>query len=238
MAGFTDALRESLQGVLDAIAAAGPRLLAAVIILLVGWIASKLVKVAVTKGLKAVKLDVAAEKTGVETFLQRGNIRSSSVEIIGKLIYWLLLLLTLLLAVRAMGLPEAQLLFASVLAILPRVVLAVFVLILGLTLAGFIADIVQTAAANAQSRHARLLSNISRYSITILVVIVALNQLDIATDVISTAFLILFGALCLAGALAFGLGCRNLAASIAEDAWEREQAASKALADAAEEPEA
>ncbi len=238
MEGFGDVLRESLQEVMSAVAAAGPRLLAALVILIFGWIASKLVKLVVTKGLKAVKLDVAADKAGVEAFLQRGNIQSSSVEIVGSLIYWLLMLLTLLLAVRAMGLPEAQLLFASVLAIIPKVVLAVFVLILGLSFAGFIADVVQTAAANAQSRHARLLSNISRYMITVLVVIVALNQLDIATDVISTAFMILFGALCLAGALAFGLGCRDLASRIAEDAWEREQAASKALSEAAEEPEA
>ena len=236
MEGFGDLVRESVQEVMNAVAAAGPRLLAALIIFVSGWIASKLIKLAVTKGLKAVKLDVAADKAGVETFLQRGNIQSSSIEIVGRLIYWLLMLLTLLLAIRAMGLPEAQLLFTSVLAIIPKVILAVFVLILGLSFAGFIADVVQTAAANAQSRHARLLSNISRYTITVLVVIVALNQLDIATSVISTAFLILFGALCLSAALAFGLGCRQLASRIAEDAWDREQAASKALADAAEKP--
>ena len=102
-------------------------------------------------------------------------------------------------------------------------------LILGLSFASFVGDVVQTAAVNAQVQQARLLANVTRYAITLLVAIVALNQLAMDTEIIGQAVLILFASVCFALALAFGLGCRDLAGRIAEDAWAREQAASKAL---------
>jgi xanthine/uracil permease len=150
----------------------------------------------------------------------------------GILVYWMLLFLTLLIAAKTIGLADAEVLIGDVLAFIPKVVLAVVILIVGLSFAGFVADIVQTGAVNAQVREARLLSNLSRWAIVILVAIMALNQVDIDTEFMSQAFLVLFGAICLALALAFGLGCRDLAGKIANDWWAREQAESKALADA------
>ena len=150
---------------------------------------------------------------------------------ISRFVYWLLMLLTLLAAVNVMGFAEAELIFRSVLAVIPRVFVGIIIFILGLGFSNFIGDTVQIAAANAQIRTARLLSNLARYATTVLVVIVALNQLQIATEVISNAFLILFAALCLGLALAFGLGCRDLAGKIAEDAWKREKAAAEALSE-------
>ena len=148
-------------------------------------------------------------------------------------VYWLFLLLTLLVAMNLVGISEAEVVFKSVFAVIPKVVLAVVILILGLSFASFMGEVVQTASANAQIRQARLLSQVARYAIIIFVAMVALNQLEIGTDIIRNAFLILFGAVCLALALAFGLGCRELAGEIARNAWEKEQAAQKALADAA-----
>ena len=210
----------------------GPKLLAALIILIVGWIVAKLVRAGLVRGLKLVKLDVVAKQTGIEDFLRRGNIKFTSVEVLGNLVYWLLLLLTLLTAVNAMGLSEARGVFDSVIGIIPGVILAVVILILGLSFASFVADVVQTASVNAQVRHARVLGNVSRYAITLLVAIVALNQLALDTAIIGQAVLILFAAVCFSAALAFGLGCRDLAGRIAEDIWANEQAASKALDDA------
>ncbi|MDP6945639.1 MAG: hypothetical protein QF464_15930, partial [Myxococcota bacterium] len=185
--------------------------------------------IGITRLLKLVKFDVAAEKAGIHAFLTRGNIESSSVAIVGSLVYWLLLLLTLLIAVNAMGISEAEVIFQNVIAIIPRVVLAVVVLVLGLSFAGFIGDIVQTASANAQVAEARLLGNVSRYVIIIFVVVLALNQLQIDTQLLGQVILIVFGSICFAASLAFGLGCRDLAQKIAEGAWEREQAAARAL---------
>ena len=231
---FSGVLTDTAKQFLRWAEASGPKLLAAVVILVVGWLIAKLVKVGISRGLRAVKVDVAAQKSGIEGFLTRGNIKAKSSDIIGALAYWLMLLLTLLIGMKAMGLSEAGDVFRGVLGIIPRVFVSVVILILGLSFAGFISDIVQTAAANAQIRQARLLANASRYTITIFVVIMAMTQLQIATEIISQAFLVLFGSACLALALAFGLGCRDLAGRIAERVWEREQAESRALAEKSE----
>ena len=172
---------------------------------------------------------MVAEKAGIEDFLRRGNIQGDAVEILGSLVYWVMLLLILLLAVNALGLGDAGAVIAGVGLYIPRVILAVVILILGLSLAGFMADVVQTAAVNAELTQARMLANVTRYTITIVVFIVALNQLEVDTEFLSKAFLILFAALCFALALAFGLGCKDLAGEIARSAWESEQRTSKAI---------
>ena len=163
-----------------------------------------------------------------------GNIKISSVEVIGVLVYWTLLLLTILMAVKAMGFSEADNIVREVIAIIPRVIVAVVVLILGLSFAGFISDVVQTAAVNAQIRQARMLANLSRYDIVVFVFVIALAQLQIATDIVADAIKILIASIGLALSLAFGLGCRDLAGKIATEYWEREKAASEALAAAAQ----
>lgn len=234
MAILLEVLGETFRKFTDWIEVAGPKLLAALVILLLGWMVARLVKGALVRVFRLVKLDVVARRAGVEGFLKRGNVRSGSSDLLAVFVYWVLLLLTLLAAINTMGIAEAQVVFRSVVAVIPRVILAIVVLLLGLSFAGFAGDAVQAAAMNAQLRTARLLSNITRYAATIFVAVVALNQLQIATEVISTAFLILFGSLCLALALAFGLGCRDLAGKIAQEAWEREQARAREIARAAE----
>jgi len=214
------------------LSSSGPKLLAAVVVLVVGWLSAKVIKVASVKFMKVIKLDLVAERAGIDQFLARGNIQSNTTEVIAVIIYWFFLLLTLLIAMNTMGIDEAKIVFETVFEIIPKVVLAVVILILGLSFASFISEVVQTAAVNAQVRQARLLANLSRYAIIIFVTLVALNQLEIDTDIIRHAFLILFGSICLALSLAFGLGCRDLAGKIAEQIWEKEKEAQRALADA------
>jgi len=209
---------------------AGPKLLAGLVILIVGWLVSKLVQVGLVRTLRLVKLDVLSEKTGFDEFLRRGNIQSGSVVVIGKVIYWVMLLLTLLVSVSAMGLTEAQGMVGQVVAIVPGVVLAIIILILGLGFSQFLSDVVQTASANAEMGQARLLGNVTRYTINVFVIVLALNQLKLELGPLTDAFLLLFGAVCFAFALAFGLGCRDLAKDIAEGFWNRERQAADAMA--------
>ena len=89
--------------------AAGPKLLSAVVILVLGWTVAKLARSAITKALTVIKLDTLADKAGINAFLKRGNIESTSVGVIGSLTYWLLLLLTLLVTVKSLGIDEAEL---------------------------------------------------------------------------------------------------------------------------------
>lgn len=234
METLQDTLRDTGDQFLAWIEAAGPKLLSAVVIMVLGWLVAKLARTGITKGLTLIKLDVIADKAGINRFLKRGNIEASSVGVIGSLTYWLLLLLTLLVVVKSLGISEAELVFEQVFAFIPQVIVAVVILILGLSFAGFIGEVVQTAAVNAQVRQARMLSNVSRYAIVILVAMMALGQLNLGIEIVQQAFLLLFGSLCLGLALAIGLGCKDLVGKLVADCWEREQAESEALAQVAE----
>jgi hypothetical protein len=234
-----DAIQKTLTDTGDQfvawIDAAGPKLLSAVVILVLGWTVAKLARTAITKALTVIKLDTLADKAGINAFLKRGNIESTSVGVIGSLTYWLLLLLTLLVTVKSLGINEAELVFQQVFAIIPQVIIAVVILILGLSFARFIGDIVQTACVNTGITQAGVLSAAARYAIVVLVVMMALGRLAPGIEIVQQAFLLLFGALCLGLGLAFGLGCKDLVGKIVTECWENECGKSAALSDSSEE---
>jgi hypothetical protein len=225
MDGFGQILMDTVEHFTGWAEDAGPKLVASVVILLIGWLAAKLGKTVANKALTLVKLDVLAEKAGVEAFLKRGNVQASTVEVISLLVYWLLLLLSMLVAVNALGISEAEVVFRKVFAIVPAVIVGVVILVLGLSFARFVSEVVHTAAANAGILHAQILGTLSRYTIVVFVVVLALKQLPINTELVSNIITMVFGAVALALALAFGLGSRDLAGRIAEDLWNRERAA-------------
>src|SRR5438105_3873496 len=85
-----------------------PRMLAAGVILLFGWLLAKLIQMAVMRVLRFARFDLVAERGGINGFLQRGNVKADSVQLLGRLVYWILLILTLLSAINALGISEAQ----------------------------------------------------------------------------------------------------------------------------------
>ena len=141
----------------------------------------------------------------------------------------MLLLVTVLLSLSTMGVDGANEMVGKVVGIIPGIILALIILILGVAFAQFLGDLVQVTAANAQISQARLLGNVTKYTVTLMIVLLALGQLKIDTALLTNAFLLLFGAICLAMALAFGLGCRDLARQVTENFWTREKAARAAI---------
>ncbi|OGL03941.1 MAG: hypothetical protein A3I03_01410 [Candidatus Rokubacteria bacterium RIFCSPLOWO2_02_FULL_68_19] len=85
------------------------------------------------------------------------------------------------------------------------------VLILGLFFANFLAGVIRTAAANAGLREAEVLASVARYGLIVFTGAVTLHELGVGAQLVHSAFIIVFGAVALALALAFGLGCKDLA---------------------------
>jgi hypothetical protein len=192
-------------------AAFAPSLLAALLVLVGGWMVAKVLRLGLFRFLLAVRFDIASEKAGVENLLARADVRQSPVELVATLGYWLVLLLAVMTAASTLGLSAVSDLLNQVLLYFPKVIAAVVALILGLFLANFLGGIVRAAAANAGLTEADILAAGSRYAIVIFTVAVTLEELGIAAQLVRSAFIILFGAVALALALAFGLGCKDLA---------------------------
>lgn len=209
-----DLFLASLNTVIGQIAAFLPKLLAALVLLFIGWIVAKLVRAGVKRLLSLAHFDDLAAKTGVEEFLRHGDMQITFSGVISEVSYWLVLLVVLVTVSSSLGLTAVADLFNRVVLYLPNVIVAVLIVIFGTLLARFINRLVFAWLRNLGVAGALTISTVSEYAVQIFAIFVALEQLAIATHLLTTAFAILFGAVCLALALAFGLGGRDWAASV------------------------
>lgn len=212
-----DIIRDSVGAFLRGIGEALPNILAAILILLIGWVIARIFRAAVGRGLRLVKFPTLAERAGIEGFLARGAVKTSSTDVVAVLVYWLVMLIVVVTAVNALGLEVASQLLNQILLYIPNIIVAVIVLAVGLYAASFVAALVRTAAANAGIAEAGLVAAISRYALIIFTFAIALNQLRIGQQIVANGFLILFGAACVAAALAVGLGARDVVGRYLEE---------------------
>jgi Mechanosensitive ion channel, conserved TM helix len=194
-----------------------PRLVAVLVLVIAGWIAARLMRKLTVRSLRLARLDVAAEKAGLEDFLVQGGVRMTTVTIVGSLVYWAVNLVVLLAALSALGVDTAGELFNRMVLFIPNVIAAVVVLIFGALLAQFIGTLVFTYLSNVGVQGASAISAIARWAVLVFVLAISLEQLKIGGQILVSAFQIAFGAFCLALALAFGLGGRELAARLLDN---------------------
>jgi hypothetical protein len=200
-----------------------PDLFAAVVILFLGWIGCNLAKRIAMRLLRVCRFDTLAERSGVSKGLQRGGIEQTPSEILGLLTFWFLFLIVIVATLDTLGLPGVTETLNAIFLYLPKVVAAMIMLILGLYLAGFIETIARTSCANAGLRNADAIGHVTYYVTVIFVVAAILQILEIAAELVMWAFISLFGATCLALAIAFGLGGRDVAARHLEKWFEEKR---------------
>jgi len=203
-------IQEPIKGMLFKIWSYIPNLAACLLILLVGWIVAKVLEKVVVRLLTLLKIDTYAEKGGVDDFLKKGEIRKAVSQILGAIVYWLVMLVVIVTALQTLQLTAAAELVSRLVDYIPNIIAAIFVLVLGGFLANFVGAIVQTAAGNARIRRAHTLAQLSRVVIFVFTIAVALEQLQIGLTVIAYAVNILVAAIGLGFAIAFGLGCKDL----------------------------
>ena len=194
-----------------------PILIGALLILIVGWIVAKIIKGLVNRILAVIRFDVIAEKAGVSNILSKGGIKLTARQMISGLAYWLVMIMVLVMVVNALGLTVASQLLEGLLAYIPKVIAAIFVLVLGMFMGNIVSGIIRTTASNANLPKPQMLGNISQWAIVIFAATISLTQLGIAPLLVASTFNILFGGICLALALAFGLGGKDIAAKYLED---------------------
>ena len=188
-----------------------PTLISVVLILLIGWMLATLAQKVITRFLKLARLDSISEKIGIANILTKGDINYTLSEIIGIIIYWLLMLVVFLMAVNALQLTVAAELLHQVILYLPNVIASVFILVLGIFFASIIANTVRTTAANAGIQQARSLGQFTQVIIVIFTIMESLNQLKIDTTVLQLLVKATLAAMALGVGLAIGLGCKDIA---------------------------
>ncbi len=212
-----DTVLDTARGFLGEIGSFLPRLLGAIIILVAGWLIARFIAFVVVRGLKLARFDTLTENAGIDGFLKQGGIKKNTIDILGILVYWFVILITLLTTFNVLGLSVVADLFNRIALFVPNVIVAVLILAIGLYFARLMSEVVVAYARNVGLHDADLMGRLTRYTIMVFVVIVALGQIRVGEALLQTAVLILFGGVCLALALAFGFGGQKWAAGVLED---------------------
>lgn len=207
-----------------------PKLLIAMAVLVAGWLFAKLLYSVVVKSLKAINFETLTHKAGIAVFLDHGGIRKTTSEILGLLIYWVIILITLLVASNVVKLDVVSELFSKILQFIPNVIVAVLILTIGMYFARFVSDVVVAYSKNVGFEDAELVGRLARYAIITFVIIISLEQMDIGTTIPRSAFLILLGGIVFAFSLAFGLGGKKWAESQFDKLMDKEQIGKKKTA--------
>ncbi|MGE2712765.1 mechanosensitive ion channel family protein [Mycolicibacterium litorale] len=177
-----------------------PKLVAFLVILIIGWILAKLIAKAIDKVLEKVGFDRAVERGGVKKALARSSYDASTI--VSKIIYYALLLVVLQLAFGVFGPNAISDLIAAVIAFLPQLLVAVIIIVVAAAIAAAVRDIVSNALSGLS--YGRLLANIASIAIIGLGVIAALNQVGIALTVTLPVLVAILGTI--GGILVVGVG--------------------------------
>jgi hypothetical protein len=204
---FVDALAEYFE----TLAAALPGVLALLVIVGlgvgIGWLLSRVSSWI----LRAVGFDRFSYRSGFTAILEKGNVRKQPSDLVGAIIYWIVILASLLAGLQALHVEAVERLTTGFLGYIPNLLVAIVTLIVGYLLMIFLGRTVLIAAVNARLRLARWLSAAVQVLIMLFTIAMAADELGLARNVIALAFSILFGGVVLALALAFGLGAKDIA---------------------------
>src|SRR5512141_320774 len=199
-----------------------PALLGALVILFAGYLLAKVLERLTERGLRRIRLNHMLQRGGVIQAVERSGTHVNPTRVLANLVFWLVMFTVILLAANALGLDSLANVVSTLVSYIPSVIAAIVIILVGIVLGGFVGGLI---SASAGALHGgRALARVGRGGVILLAIFMALQELGIATDIVTTAFAILFGAIALAMALAFGLGNRELAGQVTREWYEQYRA--------------
>ena len=190
-----------------------PKLIGALLVLLVGWLIARLLRTVLERSIRA-GLDALLDRTGVSQALERTNLTATPSEILGGVLYWLLMIMVFMAASQILGLDAVSTAIARILGYIPSVISAALVLAAGVFLARFVGNVVTSGAAAANVSYAEGLGAVARTAIVVMVGVVTLEQLGVDTQILMTVITVTVAAIMAGMGLAFALGAKDVIRNI------------------------
>src|ERR687883_975360 len=228
------AVMTSLAAALALLLGAIPRVIGFLLILIIGWLIAAALARVVSSVLRAIKFNDLAQRAGLTGFVQKMGLQTDAAGFMAMIAKWFVRMIVLVSAFDALGLPAVSQVLQQLLLWLPDLVVAIIALVIGGLAANALGKLVQGATAESGLGNPDLLASIARVAVWAFAIVIAVNQIGVATTLINTLFMAVVGALALAVGLAFGLGGRETAAIIVRGWYERGQQAAPHMAEAAE----
>lgn len=185
--------------------------LSSVILLFGGLLGAFFARLVVTTLLVLLHFDQFGEKTGLGEFLRKGGVTYTASKLVGVAVFWACLIAVLLFLSWQLDIRVVTSFVERIESILPSVMAAALIVVLGLVVVGFVSNFTRTILRNAGSSNAELIAKIVRSVGLGLFLLIALEELGIGKTIINGLVIIFAATVGLAAALAFGLGCKDLA---------------------------
>lgn len=224
---FLNLILEPLQEVFLKFKVFLPNLLAMLVIMVLGIVLARIVRVILIKSLTAINFDSWSDRMGFTTLMRKGDLWAKPSATLGSVIFWLLVIVTLMIGLSALNIPAIDSLVEQFFGYVPRVFSAAMILIIGYVLAGFISQGVLIAAVNSGYHYAKLLAKAIRTLLMVLILAMSMEQLQIAPSIVLAAFSIIFGGIVVALSIAFGVGGIDAARRMIERETQEKGAAEK-----------
>lgn len=209
---FTGRLEQSVTVIAEFV----PALFGALVILFAGYLLAKVVEKGSYRLLLRVGFNQLMTRGGVMEAVARSGMPINPTRVVSAFLFWGVMFSVLLVAANAIGLESLANVFGELLSYIPGIIAAIVIVIVGIVIGEFVEGLIRTAAGAVHG--APFMARVGRVSVIVLAVFMALQEIGVATEIVSTAFAILFGAVALSLGLAFGLGNRELAGEITR-AW-------------------
>jgi small-conductance mechanosensitive channel len=203
-------LTESFRQVGETLAGSAPKLVAAIVILTIGWAVSKLVEKISVRALRRFGVDRAAERLRISDALRQAGITTGTSGVLGRLLFWILILAFLLPALEVLELAAVATTVDRLIAYLPNVLAASLILLVGLLAGRFVQNVVESAAVVANLGQACHLATAASGLVVMIVVVLALEQLGIETRFLTLIAVTLAATLGLSMGLSLAFGARNV----------------------------
>ena len=209
-----DAILTSVANALSMLLGAVPRIIGFLLILMIGWFVAGALSTLVVRVLQQVKFNQLAERSGLSDFVRGTGVDMDASTFLAQIAKWFVRLIVLVVAFDALGLPAVSQVLQDLLLWLPNLVVALVILVIAGLAAKAVAGLVRGAAAESDLGNPGVLARVASAAIWAFAIIVAVNQIGVADELVNTLFMGLVGALALALGLAFGLGGRETAAQM------------------------
>lgn len=216
MTDFLEMMFEPLQELFLQFRAFLPGLLAMLMILVLGILLARLIRVVMVRFLIAVKFDSWCDRMGFTTLMRKGDLWSKPSALAGVIVFWLLTIVTLMVGLSALKVAAIDQMVGQFFGYMPRIFSAGIILVIGYVLSGFVSRAVLITAANSGFHYAKLLAETVRTLLAVLILAMVMEQLQIAPSIVLAAFSIIFGGIVIALAIAFGVGGIDAAKRVIE----------------------
>ena len=228
------AVMSSVAAALALLLSGIPKLIGFLVILIIGWLIASAIARAVAVILRAVRFNDLAQRAGLTGFVRSMGLHTDAAGLLANVPKWFVRLIVLVTAFDALGLPAVSQVLQQLVLWLPDLVVALVALVIGGLAASALASLVRGATAESGLGTPDLLATVARVAVWAFAIVIAVNQIGVATTLVNTLFMAVVGALALALGLAFGLGGREAAAQIVRGWYARGQQAAPKMTQAAE----